>query len=165
MSDRIYTIPYEPVTYDGYNFRSKLECRWYVFFNALGVVSVYEPKRFYLGYEIIYTPDFALLSCPFDYIEIKPTTPLAEEYGKCRALSELGFKVALFAGSCNPDVTVYLFQDGSRRYIKKTSTFLQQCFQFKLNGRQGETIAALKVVLGKHRGWDKAWKAAWDFKV
>ena len=165
MSDRIYTIPWQPITYAGIRFKSKLECRWYVFFEALRTVSIYEPKQFYLPeFQNWYIPDFALLSCPFDYIEIKPTSPLPDEYGKCRALSELGFKVALFAGSCNPDVQVYLFENGHRKSIPRTSAFLQQCFQFKLNGRQGETVAALKTVLGKGN-YSRAFKAAWEFKV
>ena len=164
MSDRIYNIPYKPTIYEGIPFKSVLEVRWYIFLETLGVISVYEPKRFYLGYEVLYTPDFALLSCPFDYLEIKPTAPLAEEYGKCRALSELGFKVAIFAGGCNPDVQVYLFENGHRKYIPRTSVFLQQCFQFGLNGRQGETVAALKVVLGKGN-YARAFKCAWEWKA
>jgi len=163
---RTYNIPYESIDYSGYHFKSKLECRWFIFFETLGIVSVYEPKKFYLSeFHNAYIPDFALLSCPFDYIEIKPTEPLADEYGKCRALSQMGFNVALFAGKCSPDVTVYLFQNGHRKYVPRTSAFLQQCFQFKLNGRQGETVAALKTVLGKHRNWDKAWRKAWEFKA
>lgn len=164
MIDRVYNIPYEPTDYAGFHFKSRLEVRWFIFFEALGIASVYEPKRFIFP-EYVYTPDFALLSCPFDYIEIKPTQPLAVEYGKCRQLSELGFNVALFAGGCHPDVQVYLWKNGQRKYIPRSSAFLQQCFQFKLNGRQGETIAALKMVLGKHKRWDKAFRKAWEFKA
>ncbi len=169
MSDRIYTIPYESVDYCGIHFKSKLECRWYIFLTTLGVTATYEPKRFifpeFYGQDnmYIFTPDFGLLSCNYSYIEIKPTQPLASEYGKCRALSELGFKVAIFAGGCNPDVQIYLFENGHRKYIPRTSVFLQQCFQFKLNGRQGETVVALKTVLGKGN-YDKAFRKAWEAK-
>ena len=170
MTKRIYTIPYESVTHEGITYRSKLELRWHIFLDTLGIVHTYEPKRFvfpeFYGTDCyIYSPDFALLSCPFNFIEIKPTLPLVNEYAKCRILSSLGYSVALLAGGCNPDVTVYLFQDGSRKYIKKTSVFLQQCFQFKLNGRQGETVVALKMVLGKRGNFAKAFEAAYKFKA
>jgi len=170
MGDRTYSIPYESVDYCGIRFRSKLEVRWYIFLTTLGIVATYEPKRFffpeYYGTDIhMYTPDFGLLSCNYNYLEIKPTPPTVNEYAKIRALSQLGYKCAILAGGCNPDVQVYLFENGQRKYIPRSSAFLQQCFQFKLNARQGETVAALKVVLGKHKGWDKAWRKAWEFKA
>ena len=164
MSDRIYTIPYQSIAYDSVTYKSILELRWHLFLETLGIIHVYEPKRFYFS-DTVYTPDFGIIAQGYDYLEIKPTSPTPLEYGKCRELSEMGFKVAIFAGGCNPDVQVYLFQDGSRRYVPRSSAFLQQCFQFRLNGRQGETVAALKIVLGKHRNWDKAWRRAWEFKV
>lgn len=111
-----------------------------------------------------YTPDFGILAL-YDFLEIKFSAPTSTEYAKVRALSQLGYKCAIFAGGCNPDVQIYLFENGTRKYIPRSSVFLQQCFQFKLNGRQGETVAALKVVLGKHRNWDKAWRKAWEWKA
>lgn len=164
MSDRIYTIPYESIDYEGVKYRSKLECRWHVFLDTLGIIHIYEPKRFYFG-DTIYTPDFGIVAQEYDYIEVKPTNPTPMEYYKCRALSSQGFKVALFAGKCSPDVQVYLWENGTRRYIPRSSAFLQQCFQFRLTGRQGETIAALKTVLGKRGNFTKAFKVAWGFKV
>ena len=35
--------------YKGYKFRSRLEARWAVFFDALGVEWEYEPEGFELG--------------------------------------------------------------------------------------------------------------------
>ena len=162
MSDRIYTIPYESIDYEGVKYRSKLECRWHVFLDTLGIIHIYEPKRFYFS-DTVYTPDFGIIAQGYDYLEIKFSAPTPDEYSKCRRLSELGYKVAILAGKCSPDVQVYLFEDGHRRYIPRTSVFLQQCFQFKLNGRQGETIAALKLVLGKGN-YTKAFNAAYKFK-
>lgn len=67
--------------YNGYKFRSRLEARWAVFFDALGVKYEYEPEGFDLGNGRYYLPDFRL-KCwgtrgeiedkPFDlYIEVK----------------------------------------------------------------------------------------------
>lgn len=50
--------PIETV-YDGYRFRSRLEARWYVAFDALNVVADYEPEGFNLDGDY-YLPDFYL---------------------------------------------------------------------------------------------------------
>lgn len=46
--------------YNGYRFRSRLEARWAVFFDALGVDYEYEPEGFDLGDGIYYLPDFLI---------------------------------------------------------------------------------------------------------
>lgn len=44
--------------YAGYRFRSRLEARWGVFFNALGLSWEYEPEGFVLDDGTHYLPDF-----------------------------------------------------------------------------------------------------------
>jgi len=44
--------------YQGYNFRSRLEARWAVFFDALGLKWEYEPEGFELTDGTKYLPDF-----------------------------------------------------------------------------------------------------------
>ncbi len=46
--------------YKGYRFRSRLEARWAVFFDACGVQWEYEPEGYDLGEGIYYLPDFLL---------------------------------------------------------------------------------------------------------
>lgn len=46
--------------YNGYRFRSRLEARWAVFFDACGVNWEYEPEGYDLGDGIYYLPDFLL---------------------------------------------------------------------------------------------------------
>ena len=46
--------------YNGYRFRSRLEARWAVFFDALGVKYEYEPEGFELANGMRYLPDFLL---------------------------------------------------------------------------------------------------------
>ena len=56
--------------YNGYRFRSRLEARWAVFFDAVGIPYVYEPQGFVLSDGTCYLPDFYLPW--FDaYVEIK----------------------------------------------------------------------------------------------
>lgn len=51
--------PIETV-YNGYRFRSRLEARWAVFFDALGIKYEYEPEGFRFPDGSCYLPDFYL---------------------------------------------------------------------------------------------------------
>ena len=46
--------------YNGYRFRSRLEARWAVFFDACGIKYQYEPEGFQLDDGTYYLPDFYL---------------------------------------------------------------------------------------------------------
>ena len=46
--------------YNGFRFRSRLEARWAVFFDAIGFEYEYEPQGFDLGEGYYYLPDFYL---------------------------------------------------------------------------------------------------------
>jgi hypothetical protein len=58
----------------GYRFRSRLEARWAVFFDALGINWEYEPEGFELSDGTRYLPDFRVSSGygPNYWYEIKP---------------------------------------------------------------------------------------------
>lgn len=56
--------------YKGYLFRSRLEARWAVFFDAIGVAWEYEPEGIVLSDESQYLPDF-YLSDFHCYFEVK----------------------------------------------------------------------------------------------
>ncbi len=58
--------------YNGYRFRSRLEARWAVFFDALGLRYEYEQEGLELD-GIFYLPDFWLPDNRM-YVEIKPST-------------------------------------------------------------------------------------------
>lgn len=60
--------------YKGYRFRSRLEARWAVFFDALGLKWEYEPEGFELGAGVRYLPDFRVTSPQgiVQWYEIKP---------------------------------------------------------------------------------------------
>lgn len=57
--------------YKGYRFRSRLEARWAVFFDELGIDYEYEPEGFMLADGVRYLPDFYLPRFTL-YIEVKP---------------------------------------------------------------------------------------------
>lgn len=56
--------------YNGYRFRSRLEARWAVFFDTLGIQYEYEPEGFKLSDGTICLPDFYLPAFDY-YVEIK----------------------------------------------------------------------------------------------
>jgi hypothetical protein len=85
--------------YHGYRFRSRLEARWAVFFDSLGVPFEYEKEGFELEGAGRYLPDFWLpqQEC---WIEIKPVEPNQSEQEKAGALAlATGHPVALFIGN------------------------------------------------------------------
>lgn len=84
--------------YNGYRFRSRLEARWAVFFDALGVKYEYEKEGFDLGEAGWYLPDFWLpeLKC---WIEIKGQEPTEREEAVASRLAvQSGADTYLFWG-------------------------------------------------------------------
>lgn len=98
--------------YKGYRFRSRLEARWAVFFDALGVQWEYEKEGYDLGKLGWYLPDFWLpgLEC---WVEIKPEYPSEDEMRKCDELAEGTGRAVVIA--CELPLTtpllVYCFDD------------------------------------------------------
>lgn len=74
--------------YKGYRFRSRLEARWAVFFDALGVAWEYEKEGYDLGVVGYYLPDFWLpqQKC---WVEIKPDELSRTETDKALALAKM----------------------------------------------------------------------------
>ncbi len=72
-----------PTMYNGCLFRSRLEARWAVFFDVLGLKWEYEPEGFQLSNETWYLPDFWLPY--FDegvWCEVKPNWGGEEKWDK-----------------------------------------------------------------------------------
>lgn len=73
MDNKIKAIE---TSYNGYKFRSRLEARWAVFFDTVGMKYEYEPEGF-TNNGVCYLPDFYLpdatnYGC---YVEVKPNDP------------------------------------------------------------------------------------------
>lgn len=86
--------------YNGYRFRSRLEARWAVFFDTIGIKYEYEPEGFDMD-GIKYLPDFYLPDAE-RWIEIKGKKLTAEELRKCSSFCEAqdsdGVKFSIFIG-------------------------------------------------------------------
>ena len=72
--------------YKGYRFRSRLEARWAVFFETLGIKWEYEPEGFDLE-GVLYLPDFWLPQVKM-FAEVKPDEFSEQETIKARLLSK-----------------------------------------------------------------------------
>jgi hypothetical protein len=73
--------------YNGYRFRSRLEARWAVFFDALNIRYEYEKEGYRLSNGEWYLPDFWLPDYQW-IVEIKPEYPSEREIDKIRIVSE-----------------------------------------------------------------------------
>jgi hypothetical protein len=86
MAELSYLKPIE-TKYKGYKFRSRLEARWSVFFEEMGLDWSYEVEGFQLPSGAWYLPDFFIKSrdkCMDYWYEVKPkgtsTCPKVEEF-------------------------------------------------------------------------------------
>lgn len=85
---RNYDTPGCPTFFDGYWFSSRLEARWAVYLDYLGVNFQYEEMRFTLP-PYKYLPDFEIWdedSEEFFWLEIKPSFPIQCEIDKMAKL-------------------------------------------------------------------------------
>jgi hypothetical protein len=73
--------------YKGYRFRSRIEARWAVFFDTLGVRWEYEKEGYELANGARYLPDFWLpdLEC---FVEVKGAEPTDDEHNLAHLLRE-----------------------------------------------------------------------------
>ena len=78
--------------YRGHRFRSRLEARWAVFFDHLGIRWVYEPEGLYIN-GVCYLPDFYLPDS-HQFFEVKGVLTDADEK-KVQALISAGYSVTI----------------------------------------------------------------------
>lgn len=87
-----------PTKYRGVTYRSRVEARWAVFFEAMGWAATYEQEGLDLD-GVWYLPDFWLPALGV-YAEIKADAPTQEEAEKCQRLADASSRtVWLLAGS------------------------------------------------------------------
>lgn len=107
-------------TYNGRKFRSRLEARWAVFFDALNAKYVYEPEGYDLadsgwartdGPSTLYLPDFWLPNLRI-YVEVKPFGARAPFRRTAHADPATGFPLPLIAVFGEPGVhQIYEYGD------------------------------------------------------
>lgn len=100
--------------YNGILFRSRLEARWAMYFDRLGVEWIYEHEGFDLGDGLYYLPDFYFPH--FDcYAEVKPLICDDERWHKLTVKG--GKKLIILIGSVNCS-QMRIMMNGSFKYYK-----------------------------------------------
>ena len=110
--------------YNGYRFRSRLEARWAVFFDTLGIRYEYEKEGYDLGELGWYLPDFWLPSLDA-WVEVKGDEPTKDEQLKLARLTATRTNVVGIIRHKMPDPVAncgYVFWQG--KYIG-WQTFVQ----------------------------------------
>lgn len=152
------TIKAIETTYNGYKFRSRLEARWAVFFDALGIKYEYEPEGFEFEGGKRYLPDFFIREWDC-WVEIKPEIPILSiiksglrggrysvkktEYKLCELLAKHTKKPVLLIGGTpwvkrprpNPDGTIDI-DTGVDLYEYKIAVFLPDMIVFDSDGSE-----------------------------
>lgn len=91
--------------YKGYRFRSRLEARWAVFFDSVGIEWQYEVEGYELD-DLRYLPDFYLPQANM-WLEVKPVAFTPDEREKASRLSKATHRDVILAVGV-PEPTVYL---------------------------------------------------------
>lgn len=116
--------------YNGYRFRSRLEARWAVFFDTLGVPYDYEPEGFELGSGIRYLPDFWLPTWN-SWVEIKPTMDVCDTERAMHLLGILAENTGKFGllliGEVWPGRTEILLAQSEGYWTGNRFTHISQC--------------------------------------
>src|ERR1051326_2972200 len=94
--------------YRGFHFRSRLEARWAVFFDALGLEWQYEPEGYHLANGEMYLPDF-WLPRPGLFVEVKGDNPTKEEMDRCMWLADGSQKAALLVSGLPLEKVSHVF--------------------------------------------------------
>lgn len=100
-----------PTEYNGYRFRSRLEARWAVFFDAIGLRYEYEPEGYETYDGIKYLPDFYLPDLGV-YFEVKRASVGEEEKKKIlQKIEEFAYNrhslIICFGDPVNDDLYFY----------------------------------------------------------
>lgn len=107
-------------SYKGYRFRSRLEARWAVFFDALGIAWEYEPEGFEFEGER-YLPDFRLVVPWFVevFVEVKKSPSTEADWYKAKLLACSGRQnVLLLAGVPRANANTLCMPDGAERFVR-----------------------------------------------
>jgi hypothetical protein len=138
--------------YNGYLFRSRIEARWAVFFDTLGVKYEYEKEGYDLGHLGWYLPDFWLPELKV-FVEVKGKYPTLKEELKARQLIwDTDYSmIFLFGNIPSPDMGYY--NDNWVEYLRvfgKYNTTEEQRDGLEIVGHE---YSPKTPTLGEHWGY------------
>lgn len=118
--------------YKGYRFRSRLEARYAVMLDTLGVQWIYEEEGYELGSAGRYLPDFTIPASEKIWIEIKPSFPTLIEFDKARELARQGDGTVFIAAGTPGEEKIWLVSDKEICGPDLTNGYPVWCDLFKL---------------------------------
>jgi hypothetical protein len=101
--------------YNGFRFRSRLEARWSIFFDALGLKFEYELQGYAMG-EQCYLPDFWLPRLQL-WAEVKPDLEAVKKNETLYAAFVRSINQPLLLLVGTPDLTTYSLMRPARRGV------------------------------------------------
>lgn len=134
--------------YCGYRFRSRLEARYAIFFNSLGIKWEYEFEGFVLPNGDCYLPDFYLPTFNGGmFVEVKPKELTTEEREKCWQLC-VGLETNVWLAVGVPSLKCYeVFYWNDGKPIKgdgipnaDQAEFENRMFAMSAYGKTGEMV-------------------------
>lgn len=126
------TIKAIETSYKGYRFRSRLEARWAVFFDHIGLRWEYEPEGFELGGGVRYLPDFKLTDGSTTWIEVKGGDPTDSEIAKMSKLCEADGSYGLIvSGEPGKQQWLWIHKEGH----------VDDCSNWQVDSCTGRTLA------------------------
>lgn len=128
------TIKAIQTQYKGYHFRSRLEARYAVFFDALGLEWEYEPECFDLGDGIYYLPDFKVTNKDGSYVwyEIK-----AGNVGGCEKFDKFEKLVRESRKDIRDPEAIMLSGDPHAMILNNVNSYVGICPRCCLIGNSG----------------------------
>lgn len=138
------TIKAIETVYKGYRFRSRLEARWAVFFDTLGIEWQYELEGFDLGESGWYLPDFFLPQSSW-FVEVKPSNHISEEdQAKINALDDNppNYAMGVLVACGEPDFAKDVFD---QKYIFLMAIMPDWIFQLSPTEAQSKFTVAVNA--------------------
>jgi len=133
--------------YNGYRFRSRLEARWAVFLDEIGVAYDYEPEGFDID-GVWYLPDFLLTELDV-WFEVKGQEPGDEEWEKIIALSR-HYLVIVAVGQCGMEAT-HFYLCGNGQKIKAGLWLCPDCKHLAMRySNEDDTGTIARCILNSH---------------
>lgn len=151
--------------YKGYKFRSRLEARWAVFFDAAGIKWEYEPQGFECEDGTRYLPDFYLPEYDW-YAEVKaPRSGAVEEVEKACKFLGSKIKVLVILGNIPPksDADLYHYRAFYKNPLTDAIIMGSVCINLGLTADSDPyTYLAFSTRLGVD--WDRHIPVLYNFK-
>jgi hypothetical protein len=148
--------------YKGYRCRSRLEARWLVFFDALGIGWEYEPQGFVLPNGEPYLPDFRLTTdLPGAFCEVKHGEIClgGEELRKSESMSQGGKPIIILNGAPDARRMWAMLCGGSNVQAVLFRDYGQKVFiadEYWLSGAKVDEKTGNLALLLNDRGLQKA---------